>query len=205
MLLRILLVLALQFISPVMLHAQDDPYPMEEYEVWLLQHQLYELNYDIGVIDGKFGKKTRSAVADWQRQRELTVTGVPTKEQFDYLTGLDLPSGQWAAISSATSGAFSAVWSRSSRAEAENDAESGCEARASGECVTITDVSFNSADYAWIAAVRCKNYNYEYTAVVNGTSRSEAENKAFKRASNKGYARSDCELREVIEARGRHK
>ena len=52
-----------------------------------VQRGLYILGFNPGIIDGKFGTKTKSAVANYQRSRNLTADsafGPNTRHKMDY-------------------------------------------------------------------------------------------------------------------------
>ncbi|MEH1945253.1 MAG: GH25 family lysozyme [Nostoc sp.] len=45
-------------------------------EVEQLQNQLKQLGFDIGIVDGQFGQKTKLAVEKFQKEKGLTVDGI---------------------------------------------------------------------------------------------------------------------------------
>ncbi|WP_251343631.1 peptidoglycan-binding domain-containing protein [Haloplanus halophilus] len=58
-------------------------------EVRELQDRLAERGYDVGAVDGRFGRRTRAAVAELQRERGLTASGAVTPEIAEEL-GLEI-------------------------------------------------------------------------------------------------------------------
>jgi hypothetical protein len=209
--LRILLLLAgLLFASPS-IASGTDPYEMSESDVQLVQTRLYMLNYDISEIDGKVGPETRKAIAEYQERISHPSTGVITEEEFTRLEKLDATGGTWAALSSSTDGAYSSVWSQSSRSKAERKAETGCLEKSDTpeKCTTIAAVTFHSSDQGWIAAVRCSRSDNDselsYISLAQGDSKARAVGNAFEPVAGKGYSRDDCRLLTAIETRGRHK
>lgn len=61
----------------------------EGQDVQELQERLAERGYDIGPVDGRFGSRTREAVAEFQREHELSLTGTVTVATGEEL-GLDV-------------------------------------------------------------------------------------------------------------------
>lgn len=62
--------------------AKPKPKPKPQYEHQLVadvQQQLNRLGYDIGVVDGLYGKGTRRAIERFQTDQNLVVNGTPTK------------------------------------------------------------------------------------------------------------------------------
>ena len=60
-----------------------------------LQEQLAERGYDVGEIDGHFGRRTKDAVASFQREHELEPTGTvgpATAEELDLDIEVDVPT-----------------------------------------------------------------------------------------------------------------
>lgn len=55
--------------------------------VRLLQENLDKLGFDMGVIDGVFGKGSSAAVAAWQEQNNRTVTGEISRAEYELITG----------------------------------------------------------------------------------------------------------------------
>ena len=54
----------------------------------LIQHGLVSLGYDVSILDGVFGSRTRLAIAGYQHTKGLPSTGFLTSEQSDGLTAL---------------------------------------------------------------------------------------------------------------------
>lgn len=209
--LRILFVLAGLFFAGPSIAGGTDPYKMSESDIQLVQTRLYMFNYDISEIDGKLGPETRKAIAKYQERISHPSTGIITEEEFTRLEKLDATGGTWAALSSSTDGAYSSVWSQSSRSKAERKAETGCleKSNTPEKCTTIAAVTFHSSDQGWIAAVRCSRSDNDselsYISLAQGDSKAHAVGNAFEPVAGKGYSRDDCRLLTAIETRGRHK
>ena len=56
----------------------------------LVQQSLTALGTDVGSADGVFGRRTRSAISEWQSANGLNATGHVTREQFASLTDGDV-------------------------------------------------------------------------------------------------------------------
>ena len=54
-----------------------------------VQHSLAALGFDAGPADGVFGRRTRSAIWEWQNANGLEATGHVTREQFASITAVD--------------------------------------------------------------------------------------------------------------------
>ena len=54
-----------------------------------VQQSLTALGFDAGPADGVFGRRTRSAIWEWQNANGLEATGRVTREQFASLTAVD--------------------------------------------------------------------------------------------------------------------
>lgn len=73
-------------------HSTDLMLGTERQDVQELQERLAERGYDVGPIDGEFGPRTREAVAELQREHELSASGVVTAETGDVLDlDVDVP------------------------------------------------------------------------------------------------------------------
>jgi uncharacterized protein DUF4189/putative peptidoglycan binding protein len=103
-----------------------------------VQERLYNLNYEIGVLNGQMTEETRNAIRDWQRNVEREPTGELTDEELSQLRSAHLPT-TWGALAYAARGASAAVWNRPSRQEAVSAALADCHARAGRDnCKVVT-------------------------------------------------------------------
>ena len=68
----------------------------------LVQHGLVTLGYDVGVVDGAFGPRTRQGIAGFQQAKGLPSTGFLTSEQSDALKELGRARDELAWIAART-------------------------------------------------------------------------------------------------------
>ena len=66
---------------------EDESLTLEER--MLVQQTLTALGFDAGPADGIFGRRTRSAIWEWQTANGLEATGHVTREQFSFITAAD--------------------------------------------------------------------------------------------------------------------
>lgn len=192
--------------------AQDaTPYSMSPDEVRLVQKKLYELNYDPGPVDGVLTERTRSEIARWQETSKRPSTGSLTKEEFDYLANIDTSRWVWASIAGSTDGISFAVWNQNSRAESEAQVLPDCRRRSSepNQCRVSSMSSSASEQEGWIAFVLCtrrEGHGERVSMTVDGgRSRSGTIDGAYEYLTSKGFSRSNCTVKAVVETRGRHK
>jgi peptidoglycan hydrolase-like protein with peptidoglycan-binding domain len=103
-----------------------------------VQERLYNLNYDIGVLNGHLTEETRNAIREWQKDVQHEPTGELSEEELDQLRHAKLPTA-WGALAYAARGASAVVWSRPSRQEAVSAALADCHARAGRDnCKVVT-------------------------------------------------------------------
>jgi hypothetical protein len=104
-----------------------------------VQERLYNLNYDISVLNGQMTPETRQAIRDWQSNTRRESTGDMTEEELNALRQARTPT-IWGALAYTARGASAVVWSRPSRREAISAALGDCQSRAGrGEvCKVIT-------------------------------------------------------------------
>jgi uncharacterized protein DUF4189/putative peptidoglycan binding protein len=103
-----------------------------------VQERLYNLNYEISVLNGQLTEETRSAIRDWQKNIKREPTGELTEDELAELRNTRIPS-TWGALAYAARGASAVVWNRPSRQEAVSAALADCHARAGrAECKVVT-------------------------------------------------------------------
>ena len=103
-----------------------------------IQERLYNLNYDISVLNGQLTEETRSAIRDWQKNSKHEPTGELTEDELAELRNVRLPS-TWGALAYAARGASAVVWNRPSRQEAVSAALTDCRSRAGRDnCKVVT-------------------------------------------------------------------
>jgi peptidoglycan hydrolase-like protein with peptidoglycan-binding domain len=93
-----------------------------------VQERLYNLNYDVGAINGRVSEETRRAIRDWQSNIGRTPTGDMTMAELAMLRQARLPT-TWGALAFGERGASAVVWKRESRNDAVNAALSDCRGR----------------------------------------------------------------------------
>jgi len=94
-----------------------------------VQERLYNLNYDISVLNGQLTDETRAAIRAWQNEQKHEPTGELSDEELTALRNARLPT-TWGALAYAARGASAVVWSRPSRREAASAALGDCQANA---------------------------------------------------------------------------
>ena len=62
-----------------------------------IQERLYNLNYDISVLNGQMTEETRAAIRDWQRNAKHEPTGELSDDEIAELRNARLPS-TWGAL-----------------------------------------------------------------------------------------------------------
>jgi Domain of unknown function (DUF4189)/Putative peptidoglycan binding domain len=103
-----------------------------------VQERLYNLNYEISVLNGQLTEETRSAIRDWQTNTKREATGQLTEDELTELRNARIPN-TWGALAYAARGASAVVWSRPSRQEAVSAALTDCRARAGRDnCKVVT-------------------------------------------------------------------
>lgn len=55
------------------------------------QRQLNRLGYDVGAVDGLYGKGTRKGVRDFQRDQNLSVNGTPSASLLSHMEKISIP------------------------------------------------------------------------------------------------------------------
>jgi len=68
------------------------------------QQRLYNLNYDLGVLDGQLTEETPTAIRAWQKNINQEPTGEITEEELGQLRSARLPT-TWGALAYAVRGA----------------------------------------------------------------------------------------------------
>jgi hypothetical protein len=105
-----------------------------------VQERLYNLNYQIRVLNGQLSEETRKAVSVWQSNMGFLANGDMTADQ---LARLRSENGytNWGALAYEARGASAVVWNRPSRQDAERDALQECRKRAgrnANDCDVLT-------------------------------------------------------------------
>jgi hypothetical protein len=101
-----------------------------------VQERLYNLNYDVGAINGRVTPETRGAIREWQSNIGRTATGDMTMAELILLRQARLPT-TWGALAFGERGASAVVWKRESRNDAVNVALSDCRSRNRGKACKV--------------------------------------------------------------------
>jgi hypothetical protein len=102
-----------------------------------VQERLFNLNYNPGPINGRMDQATIAAITRFQQHFSLPQTGQIDEGFLRTLRDVRIPT-EWAALAFHARGAYSAVWLRPSRRQAEQEAMAECRRRARGECKLAT-------------------------------------------------------------------
>ena len=94
----------LQQLAPIAQHPQGPPAPAtalaDAAVIREVQERLYNLNYEIGVLNGQMTEETRNAIREWQRNVKREPTGALTDEELSQLRSARLPTtwGRWPTL-----------------------------------------------------------------------------------------------------------
>ncbi len=102
-----------------------------------VQDRLYNLNYQIGVRNGRLTEDTRKAIRQWQENVKVTPTGDMTESQLIRLRSARVPT-VWGAVAYYSKGATATVWNRPTREAAEREALAACRKNAGATCSVLT-------------------------------------------------------------------
>ena len=103
-----------------------------------VQERLYNLNYDVGAINGRLTEETRNAIRQWQNNMQRPQKGDMDLEELTVLRNIPLPA-IWGALAFGDRGASAVVWNRTSRQDAVGAAGSDCRSRNKGvDCKVLS-------------------------------------------------------------------
>jgi hypothetical protein len=184
---------------------EGTPAQLTAEEIVLVQTKLRELNYVVRVT-GILDDQTRSAIKTLHSDNDMPATDFLTSEELARLKNTDTSSRVSAAIAGAPDGTYSAVWNKSTRDQAEEEAMSSCRRRSSeAEKCTVASRSAAVGQKAWIAAVHCEKTvgrTIYDTVQISGTKeQNRAIDGAYSLAADAGFAKGKCKLSVVVEAR----
>ena len=74
------------------------------HDVLLLQQKLMKVGYKITSVDGVFGKETEKAVAEFQRDQKIRITGIVNNATWRALKNAKDRPGKWADVPVPTAG-----------------------------------------------------------------------------------------------------
>lgn len=159
---------------------------------------LYNLNYDVGPVDGTIDDETRNAIRRFQSNMNLNETGELTVEILLELRSARAPT-VWGALSAAVDGAWGGTWRYSTRAEAERDAKKVCRENTELSCgMTSMHSDGCVALYHWETK---ENWGY---VMRHGNSIDKAKLETLAGCRENREANAPCTLRTVVCADGRH-
>lgn len=169
-----------------------------------VQERLYNLNYDIQVVNGQMTQETRKALRDWQGNNQREATGDLSEDDLDVLRNTRVPT-VWGALAYAAKGASSVVWSRPSRREAASAALNDCHERAGRDpCKVITAAEGECGALGfYMATVRRTTY-WAAIGLVRPTL-GQATDQALEACRQNSKQPSACGIRLTFCADGSHR
>lgn len=192
--LTLLITLGLTATNPVRADTVTDPDLIRQ-----AQDILYNLNYDVGEINGQMTQETRDAIRDYERNKNFTETGILTVNLLLELRDATIPSN-WGAISAAVDGAWGATWNYNNRATAEREAKTECAKNTEHPCDVVAVHGNNClALYHWNGKERWG------WAIRTGASIDKAKLESLQHCRGNRSENVPCDLRTVVCANGRHK
>ncbi|HEY7084661.1 MAG TPA: DUF4189 domain-containing protein [Hyphomicrobiaceae bacterium] len=169
-----------------------------------VQERLYNLNYEIGVLNGEMTEATRNAIRDWQRNVKREPTGELTDEELSQLRGARLPT-TWGALAYAARGASAVVWNRPSRQEAASAALADCHARAGRDnCKVVTAAESGCGALGFYMGMVHRTTHWGAYAIVRPTL-GQAMDLALSECRSQAKTPEACGIRLTFCADGSHK
>ena len=162
------------------------------------QELLYNLNYDVGEINGQMTEETKAAILKYQQNTDREQTGELTVEILLALKDATPPS-RWGALSAALDGGWGAAWNYGSRGEAEEEALKHCRKNSDQKC----DVLAIHTD-ACIAAYHWSTDERWGWRMRTGASVDKAKLNALQDCHKYREGEAECNLMAAICADGRH-
>jgi peptidoglycan hydrolase-like protein with peptidoglycan-binding domain len=131
-----------------------------------IQEKLYNLNYDISVLNGQMNEETRNAIKEWQTKNKHEPTGDLADDELAELRSARI-STTWGALAYAARGASAVVWSRPSRQEAASAALADCHTNAGRDtCKVVTAIDSQCGALGhYMGSVRRTTYWGAYPAI----------------------------------------
>jgi hypothetical protein len=169
-----------------------------------VQEKLYNLNYQIPIVNGVMGDRTRDAIRRWQTLTRREATGFLTPDQFVALRNTKIPT-VWGAVAYTARGASGTSWNFKTRREAENAALTECRRRAGRNANCNVLATFDDACGALaVHATRHGRTTHFGAFAVTRTALSQARTDALKDCSASDKSRNDCKIHIVFCANGAH-
>jgi len=169
-----------------------------------VQERLYNLNYDIQLVNGQMTQETRKALSDWQGNNQRAVTGELSEDDLEALRNARVPT-VWGALAYAAKGASSVVWSRPSRREAASAALNDCHERAGRDpCKVLTAMEGQCGALGfYMATVRRTTY-WAAIGIIRPTL-GQATDQALEACRQNSKQPSACGIRLTFCADGSHR
>ena len=127
-----------------------------------IQGLLYDHNFNVWNIDGKWGPETEGAVKALQARYGHKVTGRLTRKELEILKTVPPPS-VWSSLSASPDGSWGAVLKQNSRKASEKLAEATCQKKSDAPSTCITMSATNDS---WLAAVTCKTPSQDILSIA---------------------------------------
>jgi peptidoglycan hydrolase-like protein with peptidoglycan-binding domain len=167
-----------------------------------VQDRLYNMNYNPGAINGRIGRDTMEALRQFQQKAGLPVTGEIDSTVLAFLRGAK-SAQYWGAVAFHPKGGYAAVWRRSSRREAEQEALDDCKRRAGRGCKVVVGSGTRCLGLA-VASGRTGRARQMGSFGVVKPSLSEARIASVEYCRLQSGVPDTCEVRTVICADGSH-
>jgi hypothetical protein len=192
--------------------AQEAPYDLSADDISRVQTALIECwGDDIGLPDGKLGRKTKAAIAQYTSEEPLN------KERFDSLVaGCPDVKYSFAAASIGTDGEYSAVFGYNSGVDALRASIEGCRNKSAhpDSCISMLAPT-KTAGFHWveqglgdkkpkvgIAIAECNRGQRKHVFLTRGPFKETAKAYSYDEFAAKGYKRSECRILASLDAFG---
>ncbi len=129
--LTLLITLGLTATNPAKADTVTDPDLIRQ-----AQDILYNLNYDVGEVNGQMTQETREAIRSYERNKNFDEMGILTVKLLLELRDATIPRN-WGAISAAVDGAWGSTWNYNDRTTAEREAKSECAKNTEHPCDVV--------------------------------------------------------------------
>lgn len=170
--------------------------------VFEVKQSLYDLNYDVGRVNGVLDTKTRIAIRKVQRKLDMDVDGRVTRALAEILANTKKPR-IWGAIAATTGGSYGSSWNYKTRGEAERRAVAGCRRNASGGRRCGKPIAATRSSCIALSIYN-RNGNKGYMS-RSRTTLKLALNTAFAACKKNPRSKGSCTIRAYICANGSHK
>jgi Domain of unknown function (DUF4189) len=177
--------------------------PLSAETIRKVQNQLYGLNYDITVRDGRVTQELRDAIKAWRDNTKRTNSGELTAAEAATIEGASLPT-VWGAVAYNARGGTSTVWSESSRDSATSKTMEACRKLNGGTCKSITVATAGCAAVSFASGTRGSTIYNDAYAVARPTL-AQATNDGLSTCRSRANVANNCGLRTTVCADGSHK